>query len=151
MDLFTLLSEQQVDLMRRLIEFAENNDFFESEFDGGEDRQEYAELRRVAQALDRQLSESGSTTEDSVSLDLAPARLPSITVQDGHAWWDLSTVELGLNPDEFNQRLRAVRQFLRALLFCSASFNVRQAILEALYALQSVDPGFANEESTPAS
>jgi hypothetical protein len=39
MPLAKILSDAQIDLIKRLIEFAEENDFFSHEFDGEEERE----------------------------------------------------------------------------------------------------------------
>jgi hypothetical protein len=48
MSLAKILSDAEIDLIKRLIEFADDNDFFESELDEEEEREIYQELRTTA-------------------------------------------------------------------------------------------------------
>ena len=56
MSLAKILSDAQIDLIKRLIEFADDNDFFESELDEQEEREIYQELRTTAEELYEELS-----------------------------------------------------------------------------------------------
>ena len=56
MSLAKILSDDQIDLIKRLIEFADDNDFFESELDEQEEREIYQELRTTAEELYEELS-----------------------------------------------------------------------------------------------
>jgi hypothetical protein len=63
MSLAKILSDAQIDLIKRLIEFADDNDFFESELDEEEEREIYQELRTTAQELYDELSARASVDE----------------------------------------------------------------------------------------
>jgi len=56
MSLAKILSDAQIDLIKRLIEFADDNDFFESELDEQEEREIYQELRTTAEEFYEELS-----------------------------------------------------------------------------------------------
>ena len=56
MFLAKILSDAQIDLIKRLIEFADDNDFFESELDEQEEREIYQELRTTAEEFYEELS-----------------------------------------------------------------------------------------------
>lgn len=144
-----VLSADHVDLIMRLIEFAENNDFFESEFDDEEERRRYfANSRMIADDLERKLSpsyENGHVTSGPAADQVATT--PSITMVDGRPWWDLSNVRPKLAPGQLHQQLQELRDRLHFLLSNSGSLEVRQIILEAFYLLHSADPHLATDES----
>lgn len=147
MNTVIVLSADQADLIKRLIEFAENNDFFESEFDEEDDRRFFAESRMIAADLKRTLSpndENGHVT--SGPADQA-ATNPSITMVDGRPWWDLSNVRSKLAPKQLHPQLQELRDRLRSLLSHSDSLEVRQIVLEAFYLLHSADLHMATDKS----
>jgi len=147
MNTVIVLSVDQVDLIKRLIEFARNNDFFESECDEAEDRSFFSSSRIIADDLERKLSlnkENGQVTSEPAE---QVATHPSITMVDGRPWWDLSNVRPKLAPEQLHQQLQELRDRLRSLLSHSDSLEVRQIILEAFYLLDSADPHLATDES----
>jgi len=142
-----VLSVDQVDLIKRLIEFARNNDFFESECDEEEDRRFFADSRMIADDLEKKLfpsDENGQVTSEPAE---QVATHPSITMVDGRPWWDLSNVRPKLAPEQLHQQLQELRDRLRSLLSNSDSLEVRQIILGAFYLLHSADPHLATDES----
>lgn len=141
-----VLSADHVDLIMRLIKFAENNDFFESEFDDEEERRYFANSRIIATELEGKLS---LNEETDVTSELAEqvATNPLITTVDGRPWWDLSNVRPTLSPEQLHQQLQELRNRLRSLLSNSDSLEVRQIILGAFYLLHSADPHLATDES----
>jgi len=142
-----VLSADQVDLIMRLIEFAENNDFFESEFDDEEERRYFANSRIIATELEGKLSLNEETNEVTSEPAEQVATNPLITTVDGRPWWDLSNVRSKLAPKQLHQQLQELRDRLRSLLSNSDSLEVRQIILGAFYLLHSVDPHLATDES----
>ena len=134
-----VLSADQSDLIKRLIEFAENNDFFESEFDDEEERSYFAYSRIIANELERKLSLNEETNDVASGPAEQVATNSSITMVDGRPWWDLSNVRL-LSPEQLHQQLQEIRDRLRTLMSHSDSLQVRQIILEAIYLLRSADP-----------
>ena len=135
----SVLSADQSDLIKRLIEFAENNDFFESEFDDEEERSYFAYSRIIANELERKLSLNEKTNDVASGPAEQVATNSSITMVDGRPWWDLSNVRL-LSPELLQQRLQEIRDRLRTLMSHSDILQVRQIILEAIYLLRSADP-----------
>ena len=135
-----VLSADQSDLILRLIECAENNDFFESEFDDEEERSYFAYSRIVANELERKLSLNEETNDVASGLAEQVATNSSITMIDGRPWWDLSNVRTKLAPEQLHEQLQELRDRLRFLLSNSDSLEVRQIILEAIYLLRSADP-----------
>ena len=134
-----VLSADQSDLILRLIEFAENNDFFESEFDDEEERSYFAYSRIIANELERKLSLNEETNDVASGPAEQVATNSSITMVDGRPWWDLSNVRL-LSPEQLHQQLQEIRDRLHTLMSHSDSLQVRQIILEAIYLLRSADP-----------
>ncbi|MCI0422539.1 MAG: hypothetical protein L0387_05520 [Acidobacteria bacterium] len=134
-----VLSADQSDLIRRLIEFAENNDFFESEFDDEEERSYFAYSRVIANELERKLYLYEETNDVASGPAEQVATNSSITMVDGRPWWDLSNVR-PLSPEQLHQQLQEIRDRLRTLMSHSDSLQVRQIILEAIYLLRSTDP-----------
>ena len=139
MNTVLVLSADQSDLILRLIEFAENNDFFESEFDDEEERSYFAYSRIIANELERKLSLNEETNDVASGPAEQAATNSSITMVDGRPWWDLSNVRL-LSPVQLHQQLREIRDRLHSLMTQSDSLQVRQIILEAIYLLRSADP-----------
>ena len=144
------LSDAQVDLIKRLIEFAEENDFFESEFDDEHQRRTYGELWTVADELYEELSSAEKVSQGATEPVSAVTIGQAITSGNGKPWWDISSFKQGLNPNELRKQLQELRDRLRALLFYSDSLDVRQAILKAVYALQSTERYFAIQSSSEA-
>ena len=134
-----VLSADQSDLILRLIEFAENNDFFESEFDDEEERSYFAYSRIIANELERKLSLNEETNDVASGPAEQVATNASITMVDGRPWWDLSNVRL-LSPEQLHQQLQEIRDRLHTLMSHSDSLQVRQIILGAIYLLRSADP-----------
>lgn len=141
-----VLSADHVDLIMRLIKFAENNDFFESEFDDEEERRYFANSRIIATELEGKLSLNEETDVTSEPAEQV-ATNPLITTVDGRPWWDLSNVRPTLSPEQLHQQLQELRDRLRSLLSNSDSLEVRQIILGAFYLLHSADPHLATDES----
>ncbi|MCI0627523.1 MAG: hypothetical protein L0387_38730 [Acidobacteria bacterium] len=139
MNTVIVLSADQSDLIKRLIEFAENNDFFESEFDDEEERSYFAYSRIIANELERKLSLNEETNDVASGPAEQVATNWSITMVEGRPWWDLSNVRL-LSPEQLHQQLQEIRDRLRTLMSHSDSLDVRQIILGAFYLLHSVDP-----------
>ncbi|MEW5976424.1 MAG: hypothetical protein AB1898_11540 [Acidobacteriota bacterium] len=133
-----VLSADQSDLIKRLIEFAENNDFFESEFDDEEERSYFAYSRIIANELERKLP-----NEETNDVASGPAEQvatnSSITMVVGRPWWDLSNVRSKLAPEQLHEQLQEIRDRLHTLMSHSDSLQVRQIILEAIYLLGSAD------------
>lgn len=147
MNTVIVLSVDQVDLIKRLIEFARNNAFFESECDEAEDRSFFSSSRKIADDLERKLSpneENGQVTSEPAE---QVATNPLITTVDGRPWWDVSNVRSTLSPEQLHQQLQELRDRLRSLISHSDSLEVRQIILEAFYLLRSADPHLASDES----
>ena len=134
-----VLSADQSDLIKRLIEFAENNDFFESEFDDEEERSYFAHSRIIANDLERKLSLNEETNDVASGPAEQVATNSSITMVDGRPWWDLSNVRL-LSSEQLHQQLQEILDRLRTLMSHSDSLQVRQIVLEAIYLLRSAHP-----------
>ena len=112
-------SDAQVDLIKRLIEFAEENDFFESEFDDEDQKKTYGELWTVADELYAGLSSAEEMSQGTTEPVSAETMGQAITSENGKSWWDISSVKLGLNPDQLRKQLQELRDRLRALIFYS--------------------------------
>lgn len=140
------LSEGQARLIRRLIELTENNNFFSAEFE--DDREAYEQLQGLAEALTKQLSspEVGSPSI-MVPITSSAAAAHTTTTENGKPWWDISSVKLGLRPNQLRQKLREVSEQVRSLVFYSDSLEVRQILLEAFYLLHSADRQTASDKS----
>lgn len=147
MNTVIVLSADQADLIKRLIEFARNNDFFESEFDDEEERRYFANSRIIATELEGKLSLNEETGQVTSGPAEQVATNPLITMVDGRPWWDLSNVRPTLSPEQLHQQLQELRNQLRSLLSNSDSLEVRQIILGAFYLLHSADPHLATDES----
>ena len=144
MPIVKTFSDAQVDLIKRLIEFAEENDFFESEFDDEDQKKTYGELWTVADELYAGLSSAEEMSQGTTEPVSAVTMGQAITSENGKPWWDISSVKLGLNPDQIHKQLQELRDRLRALIFYSDNLEVRQAILEAAYVLQSTEKVLCN-------
>lgn len=140
MNTVIVLSADQADLIKRLIEFAGNNDFFESEFDEENDRRFFAYSRIIADDLERKLSPNEASGHVTSGQSEQVVTNPSITMVDGRPWWDLSNVRAKLAPEQLHEQLQELRDRLHSLLSHSDSLEVRQIILGAFYLLHSVDP-----------
>jgi hypothetical protein len=147
MNTVIVLSADQADLIKRLIEFARNNDFFESEFDDEEERRYFANSRIIATELEGELSLNEETNEVTSEPAEQVATNPLITTVDGRPWWEVSNVRSTLSPEQLHQQLQELRDRLRSLISHSDSLEVRQIILEAFYLLRSADPHLASDES----
>ena len=145
MNTVVVLSADQADLIKRLIEFAENNDFFESEFHEECDRRFFTDSRMIADDLERKLSPSEENGHVASGPADQVATNPTVTTVDGRPWWDLSNVRTKLAPEQLHEQLQELRDRLRFLLSNSDSLEVRQIILEAFYLLHSADPQMATD------
>ncbi len=116
MPLARSLSDAQIDLIKRLIEFADENEFFESEFDDEQEKEIYQELKTTAEGLYEELSSS----PDQAPIEPAEGALEQrITTESGKPWWDISEVRLGIPPDQLRAELREISQRLKTLVLHS--------------------------------
>jgi len=132
------LSEGQANLIRRLIEIAKNNRLFSAEFEG--DLEACEQLQGLAEELTKQFSLSQEGRRNiMVPIKSSAAAADTTTTENGKPWWDISSVKLGLPPDQLRQQLRELSEQVRSLVFYSDSLEVRQILLEAFYLLHSAD------------
>ena len=139
-----ILSDAQVDLIKRLIEFAEENDFFNAEFDDEEEREVYQELRTTAEELYEELSFTPSTDQGPDEAATEGALEQSLATESGKPWWDISEVRLGVPPDQLLAQIKEMSHRLKTLVLHSDNLDVRQSILEAVGALETVEQYFEN-------
>ena len=95
------LSTEESTLIQQLIDFAENNDFFESEFDDEDERVTYKKLHELACRLRQKLAVDeldGKEAADGERANLGE----HITMKNGRPWWDVSEVRRGLIPFNFS-------------------------------------------------
>jgi len=134
------LSTEEASLILQLIEFAENNDFFEPEFDERENREAYDRLRRLACGLKEKLtSVDGSVGKEATARGKTMNVAGPIAMENGRPWWDVSEVRLGFKPFELRKRVKELCGELAGLIFYSDSLETRQSMLEAVYMLRSVE------------
>jgi hypothetical protein len=137
-----ILSDTQIDLIKRLIEFAEENDFFSAEFDGEEEREVYLDLRTTAQELYEELT-SAPSADQAQDEQAAEGELEqSLATDSGKPWWDISDVRLGVPPEQLLAQIKEMSQRLKTLVLHSDNLDVRQSILEAVGALETVEHYF---------
>lgn len=140
MPMLNTLSDTQVDLIKRLIEFAEENHFFEFEFEGEGQEKRYRELWTVADRLYQDLSPAEKRGQEATAVRTRGAAMQDATTsENGRPWWDISSVRLGLKPAELRAQLERLRERLSTLMYFSDNLEVRQAILEAVCALKSTE------------
>jgi hypothetical protein len=139
-----ILSDTQIDLIKRLIEFAEENDFFESKLDDEGEREIYQELRATAEELYEEVSSTASADEGPIEPDAEGALEQSIAAENGMPWWDISEVRLGVSPDQLRAQLKEMGRRLKTLVLHSDNLDVRQSILEAVGLLETVEEFFEN-------
>jgi len=144
MPLAKILSDAQIDLIKRLIEFAEENDFFSAEFDGEEEREVYQELRTTAQQLYEELSSTPSIDQGPDEPAAEREIEQSLATDSGKPWWDISEVRLGVPPNQLLGQVKEISQRLKTLVLHSDNLDVRQSILEAVGALETVEQYFEN-------
>ena len=89
-----ILSDTQIDLIKRLIEFAEENDFFNDEIDGEEEREVYLDLRTTAQDLYEELTSTPSADQGPDEPAAEGELEQSLATESGKPWWDISEVRL---------------------------------------------------------
>lgn len=130
------LSEGQANLIRRLIDLAKSNSFFSAEFE--DDREAYEQLQGLAEELSKYFSLPQEGRRNiMVPIKSSAAAADTTTTENGKPWWDISSVKLGLPPDQLRQKLRELSGQVRSLVFHSDSLEVRQILLEAFYLLHS--------------
>jgi hypothetical protein len=139
-----ILSDAQINLIKRLIEFAEENDFFEAEFDDEEEREVYQELRTTAEKLYEELSSTPSADPGPIEPAAEGVLEQSLATESGKPWWDISEVRLGVPPDQLLAQIKEMSQRLKRLVLHSDNLDVRQSILEAVGALETVEEYFEN-------
>jgi hypothetical protein len=144
MPLAKILSDAQIDLIKRLIEFAEENDFFSAEFDSEEEREVYQELRTTAQELYEELSSTPSTDQGPDEPAADGELKEPLATDSGKPWWDISEVRSGVPPDQLLGQIKEMSQRLKTLVLYSDNLDVRQSILEAVEALETVEQYFEN-------
>jgi len=131
------LSEGQANLIRRLIEIAKNNRLLSAEFEG--DPEACEQLQGLAEELSKQFSLSQEGRRSIMVPINFSAAADATTLENGKPWWDVSSVNLGLPPDQLHQQLRELSDQVRSLVFYSDRLEVRQILLEAFYLLRSAD------------
>ena len=148
MDVVIELSTEEASLIQQLIDFAENNDFFESEFDDEDERVTYKKLHELACRLRQKLADEldGKEAADGERANLGE----QITMKNGRPWWDVSKVRLGLEPFELHKRLKELCGELAGLIFYSDSLDARQSMVEAVHMLQFADRSLKASASSDA-
>ena len=111
------IAAHETDLIRRLIESGERNEFFEPETD--DDKEKLDAAGRLAEELYGRLETSETSVEKEEEV-LDALGTPLRVLDNGNPWWDISSVRLGLKPAEPNRELiqrrrPSLHQFLPAL------------------------------------
>ena len=138
MDVVIELLTEEASLIQQLIEFAENNDFFESEFDEEDERASYKKLHELACRLRQKLAVDELDGKEAANGERANLG-EQITMENGRPWWDVSEVKVGLKPFELHKRLNELSGQLAGLIFYSDSLEALQSMLEAIYVLRAAE------------
>ena len=139
MEVVMRLSTEEASLIQQLIGLAEDNDFFESEFDDEHERGSYKKLHELACRLRQKLA-SVDESDGKEAADGEPANLGErIMSENGRPWWEVSGVRLGLRPSQLHARVKEFSGELAGLIFYSDSLEARQSMLEAVYVLRSAE------------
>ena len=147
------LSSEEMDLVLQLIEFARNNDFFQSEFDDEDTRAHYVHLQEVADELDQRLTQIQESVDELEVRTVGPSRgdaeATEIVLLNGETclaapqratgsnlWWDLSNIKPGLTRDSIHRQVGQVVDQLGELSSCSDCLDDRQRLQEAIFPLK---------------
>ena len=139
MDVVVSLSTEEASLIQQLIKFAEDNDFFESEFDDEDKRWTHKKLQELACRLGQKLASiDGSDGKEATTWGTMNVGGP-ITTHNSRPWWDVSWVRPGLRSSELHERVKELCGELASLIFYSDSLEARQSMLEAIYVLRGAE------------
>ena len=101
-------------------------------------------MRTTAEELYEELSATASDDEGPFDAATEGAFEPSVAADSGKPWWDISEVRLGISPDQLRAQLKELSRQLKTLVMHSDNLDVRQSILEAVAALETVEEYFEN-------
>jgi hypothetical protein len=110
MDVVVRLSAEEASLILQLIEFAEDNDFFESESYDENHSGTYKKLHQLTCGLKEKLPVVEGSDGKKIAVGKAVSVGKHITLENGRRWWDISEVKLGLKPFGLHKRPEELRR-----------------------------------------
>lgn len=150
MDVAPILSTEEASLILQLIEFAEANDFFESESNDENEGRTYQELHQLTCGLKKRLPAVGGSDGKKAAVGKAVNVGKHTMIENDRPWWDVSEVKLGLKPFELRKRVKELCDELAGLIFYSNSLEARQSMLEVVHMLQFADRSVKASASSDA-